>query len=284
MYNRIIPTTLLLVTAASLLCAQETAKVERPPIPAKITDGKRSEFGFISHTIECPKYFDRYQEMYAKGGEKLTETIEVLLPDKMVPGKRYPVIYALAPLTSAGVVGHYKLDERYHLGPLMDVREQDLHNKHNVICIKVMAIHRHMDWTYLQDVVVPYVDRTYPTIAEARGRMLLGFSKTGDDVWKLLMGNPDIFGKACAWDSLPKWSWVEPHASLLRGKPPRLILTGATEGAMEGVAALHRKLTEEKIPHLYHLKLRDVHNWSSGWIGDAMELLFKDFNHENTQE
>ena len=36
-----------------------------------------------------------------------------------------------------------------------------------------------MDWTYLQDVVVPYVDRTYPTIAEARGRMLLGFSKTG---------------------------------------------------------------------------------------------------------
>jgi len=276
--NTIIPITLLLVTAACPLCAEEkpkeqqTAKAERPAVAAKITDGKRTKFGFISHTIECPTYFARYRPK--------TETIEVLTPDKMESGKRYPVIYALAPLTSHSVIPR-KLGERYHLGPLMDIREQDLHNKHQVICIKVMAIDRHMNWNYLQDVVVPYVDRTYPTIAEPRGRLLLGFSKTGDDVWKLLLANPDIFGKACAWDSLPKWDWVEPHAELLRGKPPRLILTGATKGAMEPVAALHDKLTEEKIPHLYHLKLRDEHNWSSGWIADAMRLLFKDFKGGN---
>ncbi len=68
----------------------------------------------------------------------------------MVAGRRYPVVYAIAPLTSR----HVK-DDRYRLGPLMDVREQGLHNKHNAICI-------------------------------------------------MLMANPDIFGKACAWDSLPK--------------------------------------------------------------------------------
>ena len=73
-----------------------------------------------------------------------------------------------------------------------------MHNKYKVICIKVMAINRHVDWRYLKDVVVPYIDRTYHTIAEARGRLLLGFSKTGDDVWKLLLAYPDIFGKACA--------------------------------------------------------------------------------------
>lgn len=283
MRNTIIAITVFVVTTVCLLHAeekpskQETAKPKPAPVAATISDGKRSKFGFISHTISCPKYFDRF-------GKNRTETIEVLLPDKMVDGKRYPVIYALAPLTSAGVVHHYKLGERHHLGPLLDIREQGLHNKYKVICIKVMAINRHVNWQYLQDVVVPFVDRTYPTIAEARGRLPLGFSKTGDDVWKLLLANPDLFGKACAWDSLPKWSWVQPHAVLLRGKPPRLILTGATEGAMDGVAALHRKLTEEKIPHLYHLELRDAHNWSSGWIADAMRLLFEDFNHENKQE
>ena len=97
-----------------------------------------------------------------------TETIEVLTPDKMESGKRYPVIYALAPLTSHSVIPR-KLGERYHLGPLMDTREQDLHNKHQVICIKVMAIDRHMNWNYLQDVVVPYVDRTYPTSPNPAG-------------------------------------------------------------------------------------------------------------------
>ena len=153
MHNRIIPITLLLATAVSLLLAQEkskkqeTANVERPPVAAEIADGKRSEFGFISHAIDCPTYFAPHAD---RPGQKLIETIEVLLPDKMVPGKRYPVVYAIAPLTSR----HVKHD-RYRLGPLMDVREQDLHNKHKAICIKVMAAHRHMNWRYLVDVVVP---------------------------------------------------------------------------------------------------------------------------------
>ena len=58
--------------------------------------------------------------------------IEVLLPDKMVAGKRDPVVCAVAPLTSRHVKG-----DRYRLGPLMDIREQDLHNKHQVIFILV---------------------------------------------------------------------------------------------------------------------------------------------------
>ena len=89
MHNRIIPITLLLATAVSLLLAQEkskkqeTAKVERPPVAAEIADGKRSEFGFISHAIDCPTYFAPHAD---RPGQKLIETIEVLLPDKMVPG------------------------------------------------------------------------------------------------------------------------------------------------------------------------------------------------------
>ena len=106
--------------------------------------------------------------------------------------------------------------------------------------------------------------------------MLVGFSKTGDDAWRMLVEQPGTFGKACAWDSLPKLSDVEPGVALLRGKPPRLILMGGTEGGQERRAVLHRKLTEAKIPHLYHFALRNEHNWSSGWIADAMRLLFQD--------
>jgi hypothetical protein len=70
-----------LVNVSSLHAQEEPAKGEHAAIPAAISDGKLSEFGFISHTIDCPKYFDRF-------GKRRTETIEVLLPDKMESGNR----------------------------------------------------------------------------------------------------------------------------------------------------------------------------------------------------
>ncbi|HEY3787861.1 MAG TPA: alpha/beta hydrolase-fold protein [Urbifossiella sp.] len=50
-------------------------------------------------------------------------------------------------------------------------------------------------------VFVPFIDKTYPVRAEAGGRLLLGFSKSGWGAYSLRMRHPDLFGKAAAWDA-----------------------------------------------------------------------------------
>ena len=107
--------------------------------------------------------------------------IRVLLPDKREDGKRFPVIYVL-PVEPGS-------ESRFGDG-LLEVKKQDLHNKHAAIF--VMPTFSHLPWyadhatkedirqeSYLLKVVVPYIDAHYPVIAETRGRLLLGFSKSG---------------------------------------------------------------------------------------------------------
>src|SRR5205085_10113631 len=55
--------------------------------------------------------------------------------------------------------------------------------------------------SYFLKVVVPFIERTYPVDAEPKGRLLLGFSKSGWGAWSLLLRHPDIFGRAAAWDA-----------------------------------------------------------------------------------
>src|SRR5207249_4274506 len=55
--------------------------------------------------------------------------------------------------------------------------------------------------TYFLKVVVPFVEKTYPAKADASGRLLLGFSKSGWGAFSLLLRHPEQFGKAAAWDA-----------------------------------------------------------------------------------
>src|SRR5262249_30765195 len=125
------------------------------------------------------------------------------LPDMMDKNVRYPVIYVL-PVEA-------KNESRFGNG-LLEVKKQDLHNK--LKAIFVAPTFSHLPWyadhptdasirqeSYFLKVVIPFVDKTYPTIAEARGRLLLGFSKSGWGAWSLLLRNPEMFGKAAAWDA-----------------------------------------------------------------------------------
>ena len=250
----------------------QAATPRRIPVPvnARIDSGRRTEHGFISHTVDCPYYFSRYAKT---PHEKVMSTIEVLLPDDMKPGKRYPVLYALPPIDFRRLTDNL----RDKFGPLPDIREQELHNRYQVICVKAMSPSRHIDWQYLFDVIIPHVDRTYPTIPEPSGRMIIGFSKTGADVWRLLQENPDIIGKACGWDFSFDWNLIELNTEWLRGQPARLVIMGATNPDPRGTTPTdHKKLTEKRIPHLYDFKEYQSHNWYDGWIGKAMELLFKE--------
>jgi hypothetical protein len=223
--------------------------------------------------------------------------VKVLLPDRMEPGRRYPVLYAL-PVEAGN-------EQKYGDG-LAEVKRCDIHNKYGLIC--VAPTFAHLPWyadhptdksmqqeSYFVEDVVPLVDRMYATQANRRGRWLLGFSKSGWGAWSLLARHPGLFDRAAAWDAPLEMSRFDLYGAgpvfgnqdhfetyrvlpalknceALRDSPARLVLTGYDNFRSHHVAA-HAKLVEWKIPHVYRDGPQRKHVWNSGWIEEAVELL-----------
>jgi S-formylglutathione hydrolase FrmB len=259
--------------------------------PAALGDEKSSvsaarpnEQGFLSHTVDSP---------YQSGQTE----IRVLLPSRLEDGKRYPVIYVLPVEAGRG--------NRYGDG-LVEVQKHKLHDKHGVIF--VAPTFSHLPWycdhpaqneirqeTHFLKVVIPFVEKTYPISGKAEDRLLLGFSKSGWGAWSLLLRHPETFGRAAAWDAplmmaeMGKYGTSEIFstqenfekyrlADLLRLKAEqmtgkkRLILTGYGS-FREHHQKAHALLDELKIPHEYRDGPSRKHDWHSGWVSEAVELL-----------
>jgi hypothetical protein len=155
-------------TSIGLTLAFLTIPTIRADDAVTISEGKRDANGFLVHEVRSP-----YQSE--------TTLIRVLLPEKEQKGKKYPLIYVLP--VEAGT------ECRYGDG-LKEVQKLDLHNKLGAVF--VAPTFSHLPWyadhptkpevrqeTYFLKVVVPFIDQTYPVRAEAEGRLLLGFSKSG---------------------------------------------------------------------------------------------------------
>lgn len=252
--------------------------------PAVVSPAHGDEQGFLVHTV---------QSEYQAGPTK----IRVLLPDQLEQGKRYPVLYVL-PVES-------KDGSRYGDG-LFECKKHDLHNRHTLIC--VAPTFSDLPWyadhptnsnirqeTYFVKVVVPFVEKTYPVLAQPDGRLLVGFSKSGWGAFILLLRHPDIFGKAAAWDAplmmeQPNRFGMGPifgthenferyqisgllkeKVSELRGVP-RLIHFGY--GNFRDHHESTRALMDELgIAHQYRDGPKREHDWHSGWLPEAVEML-----------
>ncbi len=249
-----------------------------------ISEAKKDNDGVLIHKVQSP-----YQ---AK-----TTQIRVLLPDQLEKGKKYPVVYALP--VEAGT------ESRYGDG-LKEVQKLDLHNTLGMVF--VAPTFSHLPWyadhptkpevrqeTYFLKVVVPFIDKTYPVRAEAEGRLLLGFSKSGWGAWTLLLRNPDIFGKAVAWDaplmmdkpgkygsgdifgtadnfeSYRVSKLLEDTAEKIQ-KRKRLILLGYGNFRAEHEKA-HALMEKLKVAHEYRDGPARKHDWHSGWVKEAVERL-----------
>jgi enterochelin esterase-like enzyme len=139
------------------------------------------------------------------------------------------------------------------------------------------------------------VEKTSPALAAPEGRLLLGFSKSGWGAWSLLLRHPKMFSRAAAWDAplmmdrLGKYGTTEilgtqenferyriadllcAGASRVNASP-RLILTGYGN-FREHHEQTHKLLVELKIPHEYRDGPPRKHDWHSGWVAEAVELL-----------
>lgn len=249
-----------------------------------ISEAKKDDSGFLVHEVRSS-----YQ---AK-----TTQIRVLRPDKLEKGKKYPVVYVLP--VEAGT------ESRYGDG-LKEVQKLDLHNKLGAVF--VAPTFSHLPWyadhptkpevrqeTYFLKVVVPFIDQTYPVRAEAEGRRLLGFSKSGWGAWTLLLRHPDVFSKAAAWDAPLMMDKPGEYGSgdifgtqnnfdghrvskLLEDKADkfqkdkRLILLGYGNFRAEHEKA-HALMDKLKVAHEYRDGPARKHDWHSGWMKEAVELL-----------
>lgn len=250
-----------------------------------VAPGKKDADGVVTHEVKSP---------YQAG----TTLIRVLTPDGMDAGKRYPVVYVLP--VEAGT------EAKYGDG-LAEVRRLGLHNKHKALF--VAPTFSHLPWyadhptrpelrqeSHLLAGVVPFVQRTYPVRPDATGRLLLGFSKSGWGVFSLLMRNPEVFGRAAAWDAplmmdapgrygsgevfataenfrrYEVTRLVKERAMDLRG---RLVLTGYGSFRPEH-QQFHSLLDGLNVPHVYRDGPARKHDWHSGWVAEATELLFSD--------
>lgn len=230
--------------------------------------------------------------------------VEVLLPDSFSndQDKRYRVLYVLP--VETGRSGHYG-------DGMKEIRKLNIHNKHDVICVYptfdtlpwyANHFHNERRWhaAYIKDVVVPLIDKHYPTLNEPKGRLLLGYSKSGWGAFSLLLRHPEVFGAAAAWDSpfsytdYTQWpkGWTDPFGSEERFKqhcpmlqlesrakdfkdgPPRFVLLGSANFKND-TKRMHEKMTALGIPHIHDDTLNVKHDWHSGWVGPAVEYLMK---------
>jgi S-formylglutathione hydrolase FrmB len=269
---------LLALLGSPAPCAETTTAV-----PLKIAEARKDDDGFLSHAIECE---------FQKGQTE----IKVLLPDRLEKERRYAVVYVLP--VEAGT------ESKFGHG-LREVKKLDLHNKHDLIF--VLPTFSHLPWyadhpteptlrqeTYFLKVVVPFVEKQYPAVPEARGRLLLGFSKSGWGAFALLLRHPDTFQRAAAWDAplnmdTPMFgmgSIVGPGENFDKYRVSRLLEQQAEKLQMEkrlalvGVAnfqkhhqATHDLMNRLKIPHEYRDEKKPKHTWDAGWVEDAVNFL-----------
>jgi hypothetical protein len=194
---------------------------------------------------------------------------------------------------------------RYGNG-LQEVLEQNLHNRYCAICVS--PTFSHLPWyadhpsdpkilqeSYMLHDVVPFVERHYPTLPQRRGRLLVGFSKSGYGAFSLVLRHPEIFGRAAAWDaplnmSRPDrygmheifgtqenfeayriGSLLEQKAALLRRRR-RLALVGHANFG-EHHETIHGRMASLRIPHVFQSGPRRRHAWDSGWLEDAFRAV-----------
>lgn len=252
----------------------------------KFTPATKDERGQLVHQVESA---------YQSGQTE----IRVLLPQPYDATVRYPVVYVLP--VEAG------RETRYGDG-LWEIQKRKLHEQHAAIF--VAPTFSHLPWyadhpskaeirqeAYLLQVVIPFIDKTYPTEAKREGRYLLGFSKSGWGAWSLLLRHPDVFRRAAAWDApllldrpgkygsgdvfataenfagYQITSLLKAQADALRKEPEqRLILTGYGNFRQDH-QQVHKLMEELMIPHVYEDGPALAHDWHSGWVEPALERL-----------
>jgi hypothetical protein len=232
--------------------------------------------------------------------------VEVLLPDNWNPDQVHRVLYVLP--VQPGVGGEWG-------DGLQLVRQLGSHTRHDLVCVSpafdtwpYYGSHatdpriRHEE--YIVKVLVPLIESRYSTVGTAKGRLLLGFSKSGWGSILLTLRNPDFFGYACSWDAplmmsaknfglyetashfgtkdhmskyVPK-DWARKNAEFFRQESRLGVLGHNFFGTrwlhdLPHTSGFHRLLRKLEIKHHYDNDIKVPHTWNHGWLKPAIKVL-----------
>jgi S-formylglutathione hydrolase FrmB len=227
--------------------------------------------------------------------------VRVILPSQIEPGRRYPILYLLPVETDA--------TEREKWGSaLAEARKLDVANKYGFIC--VAPVFAQIPWyadhptdplirqeSYFLKVIAPLAEHYLPTRKDPAGRLLVGFSKSGNGAFSLLLRYPEQFGCAAAWDAplvqltperygmdkvyatqanYENYSFLPLLAQraeeLRRSRARRLTLLGY-DIFPDQISQADAELDRLGVPHFFDNDTRRKHAWDSGWFPEAVQDL-----------
>jgi hypothetical protein len=282
------------LAAAASLAAQASI----PPLP-QATEPELPEAGKIAGPFELR------QTVYVISSHHQAHDlpVRVLLPKQLEKVKSPAVLYVLP----------VEPEIQFKFGDgLTTVEHEDLHNKFGLVAVAPSF----SDWpwyanhptdpkiqqeAYFLEDVVPLINRLYPKASKKR--LLVGFSKSGNGAYQLLLRHPELFTAASIWDApimydspqkfeMPRIygdqrnfdeycipPLLRRQANLLSGKPPRLALFGyslfggphPTFGPH--IEEAHALMESLRIPHIYDDSSQREHRWDSGWLEPAVTAL-----------
>jgi len=226
--------------------------------------------------------------------------LEIMLPEPLEAGRKYPVLYLLPVGKRGGEYGD----------AMVEAKKADLANKLGVICVE--PTFSSSPWLgnhatdpgiqqddFMVKSLVPFIDANLPVLAKPEGRWLMGFSKSGWGAMTLILRHPDVFGYAAVWDAplmldgskadwgpmglkrnfgtkekmlefLPTTLVKQKGAQL--GDKPRIVLAPGQAWTPQ-VKGFRTLLDQLKIPYVYRDDLISKHRWDSGWFEPmAVEL------------
>jgi S-formylglutathione hydrolase FrmB len=251
---------------------------------ATVQDAIVGEGGILRHTVASP----------FQGRET---TIQVLLPSPTTTDAVYRTVYLL-PVDDG--------KSQPWGDPMVEVLDRGLHNSCQLMFVQPTFSHtpwyadhpsdpRIRQESYLLKVVIPYIENRYPTLRSSRGRLLLGFSKSGWGAYSLLLRHSHLFSKAAAWDaplgqqSPTKYGMCEVFPTqesfdsycvwdLLADRAGQLATTNRFAllgyGLFRGHhQAVHYRMAKLGIQHEYQDGPKRDHSWHSGWVPDAVRFL-----------
>lgn len=132
----------------------------------------------------------------------------------------------------------------------------------------------------LLDDLIPFIEKTYPTLTDREHRAIAGLSMGGGQSLNFGLGNLDKFAWVGGFSSAPNTKMPEvlvPNPEETKGKLKLLwISCGDKDGLITYGKRLHDYLLEKNVPHVYYLEPggHDFKVWKNG-LYMFSQFLFK---------
>jgi len=259
-----------------------------------------------AQTDQAPEGFDVYQPdivhgqldtiTYPSSTVGVERTAVVYLPPGFSSKKSYPVLYLLH-----GIGGdqfewlnngtpHIILDNLYAQGklePMIVVLPNGRAMRDDRAIGNIMDADKIEAFSIFQkDLIhdlIPYVEKTYPVLANPLNRALFGLSMGGGQALNFGLGNLDTFAWVGGFSSAPNTLMPEqliPHPQELKDKLKLLwISCGDQDGLINITNRTHVYLKKHEVPHVFYIEPggHDFKVWKND-LYQISQLLFKERN------